>query len=225
MEQISCIIPAYNEESRIGNILQVACGHPLIAEVIVIDDGSKDQTCKIVEEFNKAKLIKHEKNKGKSRAILTGIAKAKCEIIFLLDADLLKLKSQNITELIDPVISGEADIAISLRKNAPWPYRKIGLDFISGERVFRKKILAKHIEKIAQLPAYGFEVYLNKLIIKNKLKLKIVFWQNVISPWKHQKGNLWTGIRGEIMMSWQILKTISIFEIIYQIIKMLTLKI
>ncbi|MFA5961127.1 MAG: glycosyltransferase family 2 protein [Parcubacteria group bacterium] len=225
MKYISCIIPAYNEEGRIGNVLEAVHRHPLINEVIVVDDGSKDQTCEIVGKFDNVKLIRHEKNKGKSQAVLSGIAKAKCETIFLLDADLLDLKPLNVTAIISPILSGEADITISLRKNAPWPFRKIGLDYISGERVFDKKLIAGHIKKIEQLPSYGFEVYLNKLIIKNRLKIKIVFWENVISPWKHQKGKFLAGLKGEVMMSLNILKTISVFEIIYQIVKMLALKI
>jgi len=225
MNEITCIISAYNEEKRISSILEAVYEHALIKEIIVVDDGSKDQTCKVVEKFGKVRLIRHEINKGKSQAVLTGVAAAEREIIFLLDADLLNLKPKNITDLIEPVTSKEADIAISLRKNAPWPFRKIGLDYLSGERVFRKSLIVNDIEKIAQLPSYGLEVYLNKLIIKNRLKIKIVFWENVLSPWKHQKGNVWAGLKGEIKMSWQILKTISIFEIIYQIIMMLKLKI
>ena len=225
MEHISCIIPAYNEASRIGSILQAVYDHPLIGEIIVIDDGSKDHTCKIVEQFGGVKLVRHEKNKGKSQAILTGVAEAKGETIFLLDADLLHLKPENIADLIKPILSGEADIAISLRKNAPWHFRKIGLDYISGERVFGKSLIAGHVEEIAKLPSYGFEAYLNKLIIRNSLRIKIVDWNNVISPWKHQKGKFFAGLKGEVVMSLNILKTISIFEVFYQIIKMRSLRV
>jgi glycosyltransferase involved in cell wall biosynthesis len=225
MEKVSCIIPAYNEEVRIGSVLRTIQGHPLIGETIVVDDGSSDRTSEVVGGFVDVRLIRHEKNRGKSRAILTGVATAKYDKIFLLDADLLNLKPVNITNIISPVLLGEANISISLRKNAPWPFRKIGLDYISGERVFEKKLIAGHIEKIMQLPSYGFEVYLNKLIIKNKLKIRIVFWKNVVSPWKHQKGSFMAGLKGEVAMSLNILKTVSIFEIVYQIIKMLALKI
>lgn len=225
MAKISCIISAYNEGPRIGKILQAVHKHPLISEIIVVDDGSKDNTREIIKKFTGVRLVEHRKNMGKSRAVATGIAESKGEIIFLLDADLRNLTAKDISDLIEPVLSEKADISVSLRKNAPWLYRKIGLDFISGERVFPKKLVQSHLEEIKKLSSYGLEVYLNRLIIKNKYKIKIVFWNNVISPWKHQKGNLFKGLMGEVFMSLNILKTISIFEVVYQIIKISSLKI
>src|SRR5205814_593344 len=89
-------------------------------EVIVIDDASSDQTKKIVKKFPAATLIAHEKNEGKSRAVADGIAVATGDWIFLLDADLRFLNQKNIIDLITPIARGEADVAISYRKNA-WP--------------------------------------------------------------------------------------------------------
>ena len=225
MIKVSCIIPAYNEELRIGTVLRAVYEHPLIDEIIVVDDGSQDRIEDVVKKFEGVQLIIHEKNKGKSQTVVDGIVQSKGDIIFLLDADLIGLTPKDISDLIEPVLSRQADISISLRKNSPWISRKIGLDFISGERVFSRRLVQDHLNEMKKLARFGLEVYLNKLIIKNKYRIKVVFWKDVISLWKYKKSGLFPGLRGDFFMVLDVLRTISIFEVIYQFVKMSFLKV
>lgn len=225
MSKVSCIIPAFNEALRIETVLKAVYGHPLIDEILVIDDGSKDNTKDVVGKYDGVNLIVHEKNKGKSQTVVDGIIQSKGDILFLLDADLVGLTSENISDLIEPVISGRADISISMRKNSPWIDRKIGLDFISGERVFPKKLVQNNLDEMGKLAHFGLEVYLNKLIIKNKYRIKVVFWENVDSMWKYKKSGLFVGLKSDFFMILDILKTVSIFEVVRQFVKMSLLKI
>lgn len=225
MIRVSCIIPAYNEEPRIGTVLRAVDGHPLIDETIVVDDGSQDRTEDIVKKFKGVQLIIHKKNKGKSQTVVDGIIQSKGDIIFLLDADLIGLTPQDISDLIEPILSRQADISISLRKNSPWISRKIGLDFISGERVFSRRLVESYLNEMQKLPHFGLEVYLNKLIIKNKYRIKIIFWKNVISLWPHQKRGPLSGLKGFSLMIIDILRTISIFGAVRQLVMMSFLKV
>lgn len=225
MPKVSCIIPAYNEGPRIANVLQVVFKHPLIDEVIVVDDCSKDNTAEVVKRFKRVRLIIHGENKGKSQTVVTGINQSMGDFIFLLDADLIGLSPPDISALIEPVISGKADISISLRKNAPWIYKQIKIDFISGERVFPKIFIQDHLNEIQKLARFGLESFLNKLIIKNRYRVKIVYWENVVSLWKYKKGGLLLGLKSDFFMILDILKTISIFGVVYQIIKLSFLKV
>ena len=223
MSKVSCVICAYNEEERIANVLSVVVKHKDIDEIIVVDDGSKDKTVEVVKKFPTARLISLPVNKGKSFALAIGVSFAEGKIIMLLDADLVGLSENNISQLIEPVIYGQADMSISLRENSLLIYKMIGLDFVSGERVFYKDFLSKSLEEIKTLKSYEVEVFMNKIIIKKKLRLKIVKWNNVISLRKSAKVGLWKGILGEITMILQILKSVSLFEIVRQNYKMLRL--
>lgn len=218
--QVSCVIAAYNEAPRIAGVLRATVGHPLIQEVIVVDDGSKDDTRAVVSEFPEVRLLALEKNGGKSHAIAEGIARAGGEFIFLLDADLAGLRPEYLTNLIEPVLSGSADISISLRGNTFIVWRWIGLDYISGERVFAKKFISPLLERISKLQGFGLEVYMNKFIVKQKLRIAVVRWDGAQSAFKHQTPGQWwlLGIKKDyIRMAWLVLKTVSPWEVLSQI--------
>jgi len=85
---ISILIPAYNEAKSIGSVLDTLTTLKKDNwEIIVIDDGSEDDTANIVASYEKITLIKHEKNKGYGAALKTGIRQAKGDIILTLDSD------------------------------------------------------------------------------------------------------------------------------------------
>lgn len=218
--KVSCIIPAHNEEPRIREVLKAAHQHPLIDEIIVIDDGSKDQTANVVKDFLDIKLITHQTNLGKSAAVHSGLKLAEGEIILLLDADLVGLNSKNISDLLEPVVSGKSRKSISLRANSPWFSRLFGLDFISGERVFHKNLVDDELDKILKLKGFGLEVFLNRLIVQRKNKISVVRWDNVESPYPHKKRGFFRGMSAFIGMIRDILKTVSPFEVVAQYMNM-----
>lgn len=219
-EQVSCVIAAYNEGPRIAHVLRAVIGHPLIHEIIVVDDGSTDNTREVVSQFPQVHLFALEKNGGKSHAVAEGIQKAAGEFIFLLDADLAGLSPAYLTNLIEPVVSGKADISISLRGNTFIVWRWIGLDYISGERVFPKEFIRPLLKRISELHGFGLEVYMNKFIVKQKLRIAVVRWDTAESAFKHQTPGQWwlLGIKKDyIRMAWLVMKTITPWEALSQI--------
>ena len=113
---VSVIVPVFNEEENIGmtveRILQLR--DRLNLEVIVVDDGSTDQTREIVKNFKDVNLICHEKNCGKGGAIVTGMLSSRSDIIVIQDADLEYLP-EDIPKLIDPILRGKADFVFGSR--------------------------------------------------------------------------------------------------------------
>jgi glycosyltransferase involved in cell wall biosynthesis len=222
--RLSCIIPAYNEAPRIGAVLGTALASARIDEVIVVDDGSTDATAEIAQAFAARHagltVLLQPENGGKTRAVAAGVAAARGEFILLLDADLAGLAPDHIASLADPVIEGRAGAAISLRRNAPWPWRAIGLDYISGERVLPRALLAAHLDRLDTLPRFGLEVFMNRLWLAGGLRIAVVHWPGVDSPLKGAKHGRIAGITADMRMMGDIFRTIRPWEALAQIARL-----
>ncbi len=223
--RITCIVPVYNEGARVGAVLSVVAGHPLIAEVIVIDDGSSDDTAARVQAIDGVRLIRLPQNRGKTWALSVGIAEMETPFMLLLDGDLLGLTPDAITALARPVLDGNADMSISLRANAPRLWHWIGLDYISGERVLARTLLSEPLSVLRDLPKFGFEVYLNRLCIGRKTRIGVVRWPGVRSPFKNAKYGVWAGLRADVLMMRDIFKTVSPWLLLSQIVQMRKLRV
>lgn len=153
----SVVIPAYNEQTGIGPLLEKMqqSGYLERYEVIVVDDGSTDDTAKIVAQYP-VRLVKHGINKGYGASLKTGIRRASCNKIMMLDSD-----GQHDPDYL-PVIEKMLDEAemvigdrngdsyqVSNRKSGKWVIRKTGEflvdqklpDFNSGLRGFHTDLI------------------------------------------------------------------------------------
>jgi len=167
--KVTLVIPAYNEEKRIGLVIKQAKLVRAISQILVVDDGSKDNTGKIAKELG-AEVIGHHKNLGKGEALKTGIAHSKNNILLFLDADLMNINPKKIKALINPVIKDKADFVKSgfklkrgrITEFAVKPMMKIlhpDTKFkqpVSGQFVGKKDFL----EKIAIEPKWGIDIAL-----------------------------------------------------------------
>jgi len=122
--EVSIVIPAYNENERMGEplqkILAYITGTGVNAEIIVVDDGSSDATARIAEEAFAGtpdiptRVIRYEQNRGKGFAVRTGLEAASADIALFTDAD-LSTPIEETTKLTEPIIRGEADVAFGSR--------------------------------------------------------------------------------------------------------------
>lgn len=221
---VTCIIPAYNEAARIAQVLAAVTDHPLIAQIIVVDDGSQDATSAVVRAITGVELISLPRNIGKTAALAVAIRQAKGRNLLLVDADLIGLAAADLTALIDPVQSGRADVSISLRHNAPYLWHWIGLDYISGERVLPRALIEPYLDDLANLPKFGFEVFLNGLITQSQMRIAVVDWPRVDSPLKSRKYGLWAGIKGDLGMLRDLLRAVPARGLLRQITQMRRLR-
>ncbi|MGL6104904.1 glycosyltransferase family 2 protein [Romboutsia sp.] len=188
---ISIIIPAYNEENKIKDTLENIKNIDEINEIVVVDDGSSDNTTEVAKTVNsdKIKVFRLDKNKGKGYALNYGlkIAMENADIIGFLDGD-LGSSSSEVKKLITPILNNEADVIIA---KFPAAKKKGGLGFVkglakdsvlemtgesldatlSGQRIFKKEVL----EKFDEIPfGYGVEVGMTIDILKYGYKIKEV---------------------------------------------------
>ena len=115
---LSVIIPCYNEQENILNIVQkVRESGVKNQEIIIVDDKSTDSTHEILKSQVSplvSKIIYHEKNAGKGAALRTGFAAATGDIVIIQDADLEYDPSEYI-KVIEPILNGEADVCYGSR--------------------------------------------------------------------------------------------------------------
>jgi hypothetical protein len=200
--RVSVVICAYNEAERIGDVLWCLHEHPLVGEIIVIDDGSSDDTSEEAAAFNDVTLVRNNCNRGKSWSLARGIEVARLDTLMLLDADLSGLSAAHVTQLAAPVLCGRADVTISLRRDSF--YRPIGLDFVSGERVLPRAVLTPILASLRQTSRWGAEILINEMIIANALRLEVIDWRAVGHASKLQKSGL-RGALADLRMAGEII--------------------
>ncbi len=113
---VAVLIPAFNEEATIGEILTRVTELSCVREVIVIDDGSADATASIVEAFDspRVRLVRQSRNQGKTAAVARGIQEVTSDLVIIQDAD-LEYDPGEIPFVIAPILSGEADVVYGSR--------------------------------------------------------------------------------------------------------------
>ena len=212
--RLSIVVPAYNEAARLGRSLQEIIRYlndtreP--SEVIVVDDGSTDETADIARQSLQdsgvvsTRVVRYEENRGKGYAVRLGLLEAQANIALFSDADL----STPITEtpkLVDPIRSGEVDLTFGSRAldrrligvHQPWRREQggrvfnvivrmaTGLPFWDtqcGFKAFRMSVCRPLIEA-AQIDRFGFDVELIYLGQLASLRL-----QEIPVRWNHTTG-------------------------------------
>lgn len=164
--KISVLVPVYNEEKTIAQILKKVKAVDLEKEIIVVDDGSTDSTRQILLSLKdpEIRIFYHDKNKGKGAALSTAVKEATGDIILFQDAD-LEYDPREYKALTEPIINGMADVVYGSRLIGGKPQRvymfwhKVGNSLLSlltnilfnttlsdmetGYKVFRREIFEK----------------------------------------------------------------------------------
>ncbi len=177
--KLSILIPAYNEANTIVTLLEKVIASQLTGiekEIIVIDDGSTDDTISLVNAFheknpkNDITIIKQEKNQGKGAALQAGIKKATGNIILIQDAD-LEYDPEDYGNILKPILDGKADVVYGSRFMGPQPHRVLyywhyrGNKFITNFSNFFTDLNLSDMET-------GYKVFRSEIIKKIKLREK-----------------------------------------------------
>lgn len=209
--KLAIVIPAYNEESAIKDVLlslpkKIRGINEIIS--IVVDDGSADRTHLIAEEYSTC-AIRHVVNLGVGAATTTGLEaakKLKSDIVVTIDAD-GQHNPKDIEKIIQPILERRADVIIGTRmidsKGMPplkifgnWfmnlltflVFHKWSSDSQSGMKAFNDKALKK-----IQLHSMGYEVCSEMIyeIKRNKLRLKEIPIEVIYTDYSKVKGQNW----------------------------------
>lgn len=209
---ISIVIPAYNESERLGGplkeVLDFISTGGVNAEVIVVDDGSSDDTALVAERVIaenpgvSANVVRYEQNRGKGFAVKTGLMGAKADVALFTDAD-LSTPIEEIWKLVDPIRAGEFDVTFGSRAldrsligtHQPWRREQggrvinlmiktmSGLRFYDTQCGFKAFNLLKFrpLLDVMKIDRFGFDVEFLFVAKYHKLRLKeiAVRWNDV----------------------------------------------
>lgn len=127
MKKVSVVIPAYNEEASIGDTLSAIRERFFCDELIVVDDGSIDDTAQLASKWADI-VLRTSRNQGKGAAVQVGWQRATGDIVMLLDGD-LRDSADQAAHLLAPVIQGDCDMAIAV---LPAPQIRAGFGLAKG---------------------------------------------------------------------------------------------
>ena len=121
---LSVVIPCYNEEATIEALINLVLDSPWVAEIIVVDDGSKDRSREILANVNdpKVRVVLHDVNKGKGAALRTGFQHATSEFVIVQDAD-LEYDPSEYPLVLEPLLDDRADVVFGSRFLSGRPHR------------------------------------------------------------------------------------------------------
>ncbi|WP_053957371.1 glycosyltransferase family 2 protein [Inediibacterium massiliense] len=185
---ITALVPTYNEEDKIKETIEGIQKCQYIDKIVIVDDGSIDQTVNVVKD-TKAEVYSLHKNQGKGAALTYGIQKVidESKIIIFLDGD-LGASSMEADKLVLPILEGTADVTIA---RFPSAKKKGGFGLVknlarygvkhytghtiytslSGQRAFKSEVL----KKLGPIPSdYGVEVGMTIDILNMGYKIKEV---------------------------------------------------
>ncbi|TAL20531.1 glycosyltransferase family 2 protein [Patescibacteria group bacterium] len=150
----AAIVPAYNEEATVGEVVRTLAASGEFREVVVISDGSTDRTAERARIAGATTVHELPQKGGKGSAILHGLRHTTSLIIFFADADLRGFGVEHIRALLGPVKRGELVMAVGLRDRGALTILQRYLPLIGGERALRREV----VEGISPEHLQGFKI-------------------------------------------------------------------
>jgi glycosyltransferase involved in cell wall biosynthesis len=124
--KLSIVIPVYNEEATLAEIVRRVQAAPYDKELIVVDDASRDRSREIlqdlVKDYDNIRLFFHDRNQGKGAALRTGFSQVTGDVVLIQDAD-LEYNPVDYPELLKPIERGVADVVYGSRLIGGAPHR------------------------------------------------------------------------------------------------------
>ena len=180
-KKVCAVVPAYNEEISIENVIRTLLKFRLIDEIIIVDDGSDDRTKDIAKKYNRnVKLIINEKNYGKGQSMERGVMNCDSDYILFCDSDLINIKPEYFDDIIRIILKNDCDMVIACRNKF-----NSRLTLLSGQRVIKRELW----ERIPRFYKKGFRIELGMNFFSENHDNKIFEYSQTIKEVK--RGLLW----------------------------------
>ncbi len=121
---LSVVVPCYNEQATVLEMLEQVLASPWVAQVVIVDDGSTDRTTELLATVDdpRVEIVLHQVNRGKGAALRTGFARATAEYVIVQDAD-LEYDPDEYGVVLEPLERDRADVVFGSRFLSGRPHR------------------------------------------------------------------------------------------------------
>ena len=187
------IIPAFNEASRISEVLAAACTAQGVDEVIVVVDGGDDGTAEVARRFERVKVIELQENIGKGGALVAGVRATMAEVLVFVDADLAGLKSEHISAVLLPIAQDRKDMVVGVFSDGRFwsdTAQRMSPEY-SGQRALRRWLFEAVVSPKEM--RFGIEIGLNYAAKSLQARVGSVALPGVTH---HHKEAKWGIVRG-----------------------------
>lgn len=197
---VAVIIPAKDEEQRIGNVLRAVTASKLATEIIVVSDGSTDRTAEVAAKYPGVTVVRLPINLGKGAAMAKGVSKSKAQVVAFVDADLQGLTGEHIDQIIEPVLADRCEVCIGIFRGGKFwsdAAQKFA-PYISGQRAMKRHIFdgCPDLTDVR----FGVEYVLNQQAKRLKARVLRVVIRGVSNYHKEQKLGIRKGISARYRM-------------------------
>lgn len=202
--KVSAIIPAFNEGPRVTEVARTLMRSALLDEVLVVDDGSEDDTALRAMETG-ARVVKLAGNVGKGGAVARGLSETDGEVVLLIDADLIGLTGKHVEDLLKPVMDGRADMTIGLFRGGRTSthFSNAIAKHFTGQRAFRRSLIDP-----GELlnTRYGLEAILTQISREKSLRVQKVCLDDLSQVTKEEKMGFSRGSRLRMTMYSEVVR-------------------
>lgn len=222
---LSVVVPVYNEEGTLEEVVRKLLQVPCLLEIIIVDDcstdGSGQRARQLAERHGQVSVVRHERNAGKTAALKTGFALTSGEIVIVQDSD-LEYDPSEIYGVIRPILEGHADVVFGSRflvrraARVLYFYHYVANKFLTGfsnvltnlnmtdvetgYKAFRGEIIRK---MIIVSSGFGFEVEVTAKVAK----LKVAIYEVPISYYgrTYNEGKK-IGLKDGLLALWLVIR-------------------
>jgi glycosyltransferase involved in cell wall biosynthesis len=207
--RIAAVVPAYNEEARISPVLRALLAAPELAEIVVVNDGSQDGTAAAARQFPTIRALDLPENRGKGAAMRCGALATEAELLLFLDADLIGLRPEHVSDLLRPLLAGDAEMTVGVFRGGrlATDLSHFLVSYISGQRALSRELFLA-IPGITTARS-GVETAITRHVKRRGLRVRNVAMNGVTHPMKEEKLGTLPGFKARLKMYWEIGKSLT----------------
>lgn len=200
----TAIVAAFNEGPRVADVTRVLKRCHGVDEVLVVDDGSKDNTAEAAMRTG-VRVISLPENVGKGGAVAKGIEETSGDVVLLIDADLVGLTEKHVKDLLEPVKKGAADMTIGIFHGGRFKTFVSNAAFqpFTGQRAFKRDLFDPDELKDTR---YGLETMMTQISKEKAARVVKIRLDNITQVTKEEKFGVIKGMSHRMTMYSEVIR-------------------